>query len=404
MTKSIGIFVDNNFNHDIRVNRQVFQYIRLGYKVCVLCFEYTSEDSKYDDNHPFDICRIRLSKKIRNGLKILDGRTNIYYHLTRYLVGNFLKSYKVDLLHVHDLYLSKPSAAAIKKNAKHIALIVDLHENYPEAVKHYAANMKTLTKWFFNSIRWEKKEKSYLTCCQAIVTLSTDFKNQLIKRNPEIKNHKFISLPNYLDIAKFETKQQAKKVVLDWKNPENPVFVYFGVIAKRRGVNLTIEAFNHLHLEGIKPNLLLIGPIDKTETILFQKDSIFLKNNGAIQHIPWIDINELKSYLNLADVALCPLEKNKQHESGIANKIFQYMYCSLPIISSSCKPQQDLIEENQIGSIFHDLNSYKNAIKKHFDHELNSKMGKRALQALKEKYDYQTTDNRLKNLIDILIT
>ena len=31
-------------------------------------------------------------------------------------------------------------------------------------------------------------------------------------------------------------------------------------------------------------------------------------------------------------------------------------------------------------------------------------MGKRALQSLKEKYDYQTTDNRLKNLIDILIT
>ena len=71
-----------------------------------------------------------------------------------------------------------------------------------------------------------------------------------------------------------------------------------------------------------------------------------------INHIPWIDLSELPSYLNSIDICVCPLIKNAQHESGIANKIFQYLFGAKAIIASDCLPQQQLIESFNCGLVY----------------------------------------------------
>lgn len=403
MNKTIGIFVDNNLNHDVRVKKQISQYQRLGFEIKVLCFEYHPSDKKNDSILPYQIKRIKLSKRLRNGLKIVDGRTNIYGLLLTHWACKFLKSYEVAIFHVHDLYLSKPCANAIRKCGSKAHLILDLHENYPEAVTHYGANKSNLTKWLFNAKKWKTKEKSFLACTQVIITLSKSFQKDLQKKYKELQNHRFVVLPNTLDIGDFEASQKKETIKIPWKGINDPTFVYFGVIAKRRGIHLTLKAFRELNEEGVKVNLLLIGPIDKSEKHEIQQEMNFLSKKGCLCHIPWINLNDLESYLTLSDVALSPLEKNKQHESGIANKIFQYMYGSLPIISSDCRPQKDLIQDNDIGSIFYDLESYKKAILLYLKKETSVKMGKKARKVLEEKFDYRSTDLLLKSCIESLL-
>ena len=70
---------------------------------------------------------------------------------------------------------------------------------------------------------------------------------------------------------------------------------------------------------------LVIGPVDKKD-----RERFFSKVNsellaGRIYYIPWIDLSELNSYLDISDICIAPFHKNPQHESGVANKIFDYM-------------------------------------------------------------------------------
>ena len=48
-------------------------------------------------------------------------------------------------------------------------------------------------------------------------------------------------------------------------------------------------------------------------------------------------MSELLTYLNISEICLSLISKNKQHESGVANKIFQYIYGAKTIIEQKSK-------------------------------------------------------------------
>ncbi|MCK7532427.1 MAG: hypothetical protein MZV63_16040 [Marinilabiliales bacterium] len=78
-------------------------------------------------------------------------------------------------------------------------------------------------------------------------------------------------------------------------------------------------------------------------------------------YIPWIDLSELPSYLDVSDICLAPFHKNPQHESGVANKIYDYMLGSRAIIASDCKPQRNLIEKHQCGLVYNNLTEFQDS-------------------------------------------
>jgi glycosyltransferase involved in cell wall biosynthesis len=393
-----GIVVDNELNSDVRVLREIGILKEQGFEIFVLCFGFRKP---YDNHLPgVNITRIKISKKIKDFFFFLLNTIPAYEWFWASRIKKFIVSNKIEVLHVHDLYMARASFNGIKSSKKTIPLILDLHENYSFTVTTYNWTKGVIRSLISRPELWKQKERKYLEFADRIIVLSSDYRDLLISRYPELSASRFTVLPNVPDLAQASLKP-ANVVISPFTNGF-PVIFYYGVIAERRGVFDSLEVFKILIKENYQVNFLLIGPVDKKDKPYFLK----LINNelfsGYIRYIPWINATELSGYLNIIDICIAPFHKNPQHESGVANKIYEYMLGSKPIIASDCIPQQKLIEKHNCGLIFHNIAEFHDAIIKLLnDRSLRKKLGENGKNAILREYN---TEIIKENLIFIYKT
>ncbi len=393
----IGVIVDNDFNSDARVIKEAKLLVDIGHEVHVLCYGYKGKT--YPDIEGINIHRCWVSM-------FWKKKSFFFYHLIPAFkqfwirhISNFINEIKPEMIHGHDLYMSKVCHKGIKKSALRgkVKMVLDLHENFPVAVKSYNWTRGTLRRLLAQPEKWEKLEEEYLSYADKIITLSDDFKKVISGKFSFLKKENIYIIPNVPDIHEFNTEDKNMEP-LPWTNPKAKVFFYFGIIAERRGIFSAIEAFENLIQQGENLNMLLIGPVDKADKSLFNAKTKHHIQSGRLIYIPWIQLAELTNYMKLGDIGLAPFVKNDQHDSGIANKIFQYMYGSLPIIASNCKPQQDLIEKEQIGAIFSNQAELTELMKLYAKSTNLDEIGSKAKEVLLEKYNmthYRDTMNNI---------
>ena len=125
--------VDGAYPNDIRVRKEAESLAENGKKVLVVC-PLKKGLLMEESVNGVDIYRIGKNYKTwKKGIcDIFESIFNInpffYFGLTK-----VFKNYKFDYLHVHDLPLAS-TCFLFKKKVKY-KLILDLHENYPEALK-----------------------------------------------------------------------------------------------------------------------------------------------------------------------------------------------------------------------------------------------------------------------------
>ena len=391
----IGVVVDNELNSDIRVLREIGILREQGFEIFVLCFGF-----RKIYNIPagqIRVTRINIRHKLKDILFFLLNTIPFYEWIWAFHIKKFIVNNNIGVLHVHDLYMARAAFNGIKKSERNIPLILDLHENYPFTVSTY-----NWTKGFFRNLisrphEWERKEKKYLEYADRIIVLSSEYKDLLLRRYPDLPVHVFTVLPNVPDLSQLQL-QTIKPVESPFKQ-DFPVILYYGVIAERRGVFDSIEVFMNLVKENYKINFLLIGPVDKKDKTHFLKLINQELLAGRIHYIPWIDSNELPSYLHITDICIAPFHKNPQHESGVANKIYEYMLGGKPLIVSDCQPQQKLVEKNNCGLVFRNMTEFRDAIIKLLnDRELRSTLGKNGMDAILREHNMAKVKENLISL------
>jgi glycosyltransferase involved in cell wall biosynthesis len=391
----IGIIVDNELNSDIRVLREIGILKEQGFEIFVLCFGF---NKAYNDPvGPIHITRINLSKRLKDILFFFLNTFPVYEWLWASEIKKFITDNNLEFLHVHDLYMARAAYSGIKKTTLKIPMILDLHENYPFTVSTY-----NWTKGFLRHLiscpdKWRKKEREYLSYADRIIVLSNDFRDVLLKQYPGLAAETFVVLPNVPDLSQLE--YNTKGVV---KNPFSqgfPILLYYGVIAERRGIFEALRVFTEIVKEGYSVNFLLIGPVDKKDQALFSELIRLDILVGHIHYIPWIESKEFPDYLRICDICIAPFHKNPQHESGIANKIYDYMLGGKPIVASNCRPQQTLIEKHNCGLIFENVTEFHDAIIMLLnDSLLREEMGKNGKKAIMTEYNMDIVKENLISL------
>jgi glycosyltransferase involved in cell wall biosynthesis len=388
----IGIIVDNEFNNDIRVLRETGILKEQGFEIYVLCFGFLKTYKNPTDS--VSITRISIPRKLKDILFFLLNTFPGYEWLWTYRIRKFIVRNGIEFLHVHDLYMARAAYNGIKKADRKIPLILDLHENYPFTVTTY-----NWTKGFFRKLisrpdEWQKKEHNYLGYADRIIVLSEDFRDELLKKYPEMGPETFVVLPNVPDLSQPEYKSE--RVVQNPFKQGFPIIFYYGVIAERRGIFDALRVFNNLVKEDFPVNLLLIGPVDKKDKPLFSELTGSELIIDRIHYIPWIESKEFPDYLRICDICIAPFHKNPQHESGVANKIYDYMLGGKPIIASNCKPQQNLIEKHECGIIFENLTEFHDGIIRLLnDKQLREKMGENGKKAILREYHTEVIKENL---------
>ena len=352
---NIGIVLDNDLNDDARVIKQI-GILKKNHNVYVLCYDFIGKSYKNIDG--VKVNRIKIFIEIKNFIFLLFNFIPLYEIFWSYRISKFIKKNSIDIIHCHDLYMSKCVYDANKKNKFKCKVILDLHENYPEVIKTY-----NWTKGFIRNIIvrpniWKRKEKEYLEYPDKIIVLSNHFKKIILDKYSFILEKNILVYPNVIDFKRFKKFQIDQSI----ERSKLKTLLYYGVVGERRGIFHLITSLKEIIKKGYRLNLLIIGPIDKADKIKFLDltESNYLRK--YIKYIPWINIEKLPTYLNISDICTAPFLVNKQHESGVANKIFQYMYGKKPIIASNCKPQAELIKNFKCGLIYEDIDDLTNKI------------------------------------------
>ena len=380
---NIGVVVDNEFDHDHRVQKEIRLLQDEGHTIFVLCFDFKNTYKTYPD---LTVNRVRIHRKLRDLFVLLSTNFKFYERLWKNNITQFITNNNLDALHVHDLYLAKAAKKGIQKSTRNIPLTLDLHENYPAAINSYEWAVKGWRKYVVQPQKWYKKEGEYLNYADRVIVLSTSFKQNLLARFPFLKSESIYVHPNMPDFESFQTFEKNDYAVeFDSKLP---TLFYFGVVAKRRGIMDILPWMIELLEEGNQFHTLIIGPTDKADKTLFQSyiDHPILKDH--LTYIPWADVKYLPAYLKKITIGLAPFQVNAQHDSGVANKLFQYMYGEIPILATKCKAQQELIESAECGLLYETKEEFKTELKRLIANpSLRQKLGENGKKKLLELYE-----------------
>jgi glycosyltransferase involved in cell wall biosynthesis len=396
---NVGIIVDNELNSDVRVLREIRILKESGYNIFVLCFDF--QKLYKEPVSGINITRIAIHRKLKDILFFFLNTIPVYEWLWSINIKKLILNNNLEVLHVHDLYMSRAAHSGILKSGRKIPLILDLHENYPFTVTTYNWTKGLLRRLFSRPDAWKSKEGEYLGYADRIIVLSSEFRDSLLNQYPSLVSDTFVVLPNVPDLS-VQLREKRNTVKNLFKN-DYPTIFYYGVIAERRGIFDALSVFTDLVNEKHQVNFLLIGPVDKMDRPLFSQYINQEALTGKIHYIPWIESIEFPDYLDICDICVAPFHKNPQHESGVANKIYEYMLGGKPIIASDCKPQQNLIEGYNCGLIFRNLQEFHDAIITLLqDRSLRETMGNNGKKAILVNFNTDTVKNQLFNLYNQL--
>jgi len=392
--------LDKEFPPDPRVENEALILLEGGYEVFILCYAYSDTLPVTEVYRGIRIRRIKISKALVDRIRVFQHPSfNLYKQYWEFKVTKFAENNRLNALHVHDLYMI-PSAIKARRLLR-IPLIVDLHENYPAALKGYAWANTIPGRLIIKPQGWDKVENNYLRQVDRIIVLSEYYQQQLLNRYNFLRNSTVTVYPNVPKVE--DLLSYTIRPVLNKKG--SFIVLYFGAIGRRRGVFTVLDALAILVRQGrYEIKILIIGPIDKKEQKVFFQYLSNASIKNQVIYYPWKDISEIPSYISESNVCLSPILKNDQHESGIANKVFQYMLFARPVIVSDCGPQKNLIESTGCGLVHESDNAADLATKITYlqdNPELCAMMGERGRQAVIDIYN---TNRQGQQLIELYRT
>lgn len=246
-----------------------------------------------------------------------------------------------------------------KKGTKVIALIDNLipHES--------RIGDKQLTQYF-------------LKRCDHFVVMSDVVEKDLLKVYPNA-DYVFYPHPLYDQFGKKIAQQLAKKELNISENQK--ILLYFGLIRQYKGLDILIQAFNHLDDQY---ELLIVGePYGDFQT--YQQLIDNNKNKDRIHCITrYVSDEEVPLYFSAADVCVLPYRSATQ--SGVIAISFHF---DLPVIVTDVGGLRGMVEPFDAGIVVDKTNpdAVAKAIKKYFNQNLQPGMTQ-SIQQFKSKYTW----------------
>lgn len=343
--------VDGAYPNDIRVRKEAEALVENGQKILVVC-PSKSNTSKEETINGVAIYRIgkNYSHTKKGIYDVIESVFNVnpffYFGLKK-----VFKKYPISFLHVHDLPLAG-TGYLFKSKVQH--LVLDLHENFPEALKTWFEWKKNpIIKWkntiFMNPRNWSKKEEKYCKKYDTIICVVEEMKEKLAS-NFNIDAQKMVVVSNHEKkefAANFDKKITQK--IID-KNTFS--ITYVGGFGPHRGLDTAIKGMPKIAQEIPNAKLFLIG---KGSADVERKLKELVKEYNASEYVEFVGyrpFEEVATIMQVSNLNIIPHKANEHTNNTIPHKLFQIMMSRSMLLVSSCKPLQRIIEKYDAGLIF----------------------------------------------------
>lgn len=392
----IGMILDQVFPPDPRVENEAITLLDSGHEVFLFCLTYGNEKPQ-ETISGIQVKRYR-THTLEYKLSALSCDFPFYKRMMKPKIDDFIKTTKVHALHIHDIRIAE-AVFELNKKIK-LPVILDLHENRPEIMKHYPHLQKFPGKLLISPNRWKKKEGLFIKKADKVIVVTHQSAKEIIQRT-QIDNQKISIVPN--TVRKSFYKDSLLKKSVSQKYKDKFVVLYIGDTNLRRGLLTAINATVDLS-KKIKNFKLVIVGVNSTDFILKRRVNQN-KINDFVDFVGWKNPTFFPSYIENSDICISPLYRNQHHDTTYPNKIFQYMSFGKPVLVSNAIAQKEIVERANSGLVHEEKNEVdfcSKVLELYHNKEMSQELGTQGKQFIENEFSWELTSQALVKLYNEL--
>lgn len=392
----ILMVLDHAFPPDPRVENEARTLIEAGFEVALLSVAPDERPAR-ETYRGIRLYRDRLPKGLRNKMRGLAGTIPLLTWYLTWRIGQVHREWPFDALHMHDLYLFGGGLRAGRRLG--VPVVGDLHENWVEALKHYAWSARAPGKYVVSISRWERLEKEWVNAVDRLIVVI----EEAAARNEAlgVPKKNITVVPNTIQLSEFDRYEEDAALMERIRSPLT--ITYTGGFDVHRGLASVLEAMPRVLAAHPDARLVLVGDGRIRGDLEALADRL-----GIAEHVlfeGWQPQAKLKSYIAASDLCLVPHLKTAHTDATIPHKLFHYMYLARPVVVSNCRPLERIVEETGAGLVYAAGNA--DALAKAVLHlsaqpDVRQTMGERGRQAVLERYHWGATAQGLIELYHAL--
>ena len=392
------MILDKPFPPDPRVENEAISLIKKGHKVFLFSL-MDSDEKKNEVIKGIEVRRYKSSNLIYK-LSALVYSLPFYSLIMEKKINHFLVSNKIEIIHIHDIQIAD---AVLKSNKKlQLKTILDLHENRPEIMKFYPHLTKFPGKFLISPKIWKQKEEEFINKVTNTIVVTEESKNEIVKRTGK-QSKSIVVVPNTVH-KDFYNKAVIQNNIIE-KYINNFVILYIGDTGLRRGLTTAIKSISVLknNIKNIK--LVIVG--SNTSDKILKKQVKDLGIQDFVDFEGWQNEKLFPSFIKVSSICISPLHRNLHHDTTYANKIFQYMSFSKPVLVSNAAAQKNVIERTNSGLVHLEKNAEdfsEKVMQLYVDKKLRDTFGENGKRFVEEEFNWGKTSEKLIELYDNLDT
>lgn len=326
----ILMILDNAFNPDLRVKKEIDTLNKMGNNVSLHCWDHDSDLPIEENFEQLSIKRIKIKAQKQLGLKKILYLLSFFKQLKSLLKK---EKFDYDFIYVHD-FLMLPIGVYLKFIYK-TKLVYDAHEIYH------------LMEWekypdFISNLIY-KFERILINYADHFIVVSQHRKNYYQKKLKRDIN----VIGNWYDKYNDESKNIRE---LQNISESKLLFAYYGVINfKVRPVNSLFSAFSN----SDNAHLLLGGAgVDKNNA------SEIANKESNITYLGWLE--NVREYMDSIDYLVYFMNSSRKYFNYTApNSLYLAIAHNKPIITNVPGEPKELIDKYKIGFYLENIDDFK---------------------------------------------
>ena len=376
--------LDHPYPSDLRVENEARTLLAAGHEVALLQIapDERPAESVHDGVRVF---RDRVPRKLGTTLRGLAGVTPLFDLYLAFVLPRVHARWPFDALHVHDLYLVGGGLRA--GAALGVPVVADLHENWVEALQHYAWSTRLPGRLVVRIPTWERVERAWVRQADRLVVPIEEAAARYAALG--VDPARIAVVPNTVDLASFDADPLDPEIVARTRSAFT--ILYTGYVDAHRGLETVVEAMPAILAARPEVRLVVVGD---GKTLPELKARVAALGVGAsVRFEGRVPQAQIKSFIAGADVALVPHLKTAHTDNTIPHKIFHAMRLGVPVVVSDCAPLERIVNAERCGVVFRsgDPVSFAGAVLAVAGDPDRAAMGERGRAAVLARYNWDAT-------------
>jgi glycosyltransferase involved in cell wall biosynthesis len=391
------MILPSRFPPDIRVEKEI-RTLQAKHEICLLCLKRGNQPST-------ELLRgVRIRRVFTDWQRgwshwrlLRTCRSGLWSQAIR----EFVREYRPDVLHVHDLPLLGPALEVARGSG--VPVVADLHENYPAmlAARHALPFWRTasLGAWVFRLFaridRWKAYEREAVAKADRVITVIDEARDRLVREG--IEPARISVVGNYASLDAIDKSRDRQDGLFH--------ALYAGNFGPTRDLGTVVSAIASLPRQEYPALRVQLVGGSGTELTRLRRMVEDLEVGDRVSVLPWLPLAEAERRMDDADVGLVPHVKSEHTDATIPHKLFQYMWRRLPVVVSDCAPLERIVNATGCGLSYRhgDAAALADCLRRLCrDRDLVTRMGEAGHLAVRDRYNWDEAGKELLRVYDNL--